>query len=420
MDAKKTSVFRRLRSYFRKHSMMFAIFASITLLVTVISLSLIGFLSVRLSDALADRENKTIELLTRQAFSAVSAQFDATFDEYLRMSRYNGRVQDALHGGELSPIDAMHACNEIGARVEFNSIVKSVYIYNAKIDTFITTYTARSRGDAFYDQDALRTLRSFEDGGNIQIVPRHVTYRVHDKLYDERFISLFFLTHDAARMIDSALVVNIDERMLRTAMSLPDQDETIGIQIVNAHGQVLSASEASAIGAYINDEAYYQQIANLAQVSGTVETEIDGILSQIRYITSQRGYTLMVLTDAYHYQQAIDEIVRSALLVSAAFALLGIFLSMVASAYLYSPYLRIKNMIRRQGIDATDEEGEVVGIVHALDAVFDNMHTLSESNRNLVNVRKTDLLRQLVRGLLPIDESTRESMEAVGMQTDMP
>jgi two-component system response regulator YesN len=296
-----------------------------------------------------------------------------------------------------------------------NSYIYSSYIYNNKIDTFLTTNTFYDSHE-FFDKEIVEMLKSPQAAKSPSLypIPRKIPVTNDSNVRDKNvYTYLLFDTNNNKGDFDSAIVLNVDADWLRLTIS--SLDNKMGkdgneIFILDDKGDIVSHYSPEMFIQNISDQSYIRDVLQTAAPSGTFFQQLHNKKYVISYVSSDElKWKFISLTP---YDTFFSSVKKNGFL-TLAFCLIvlvmGLLFAFLASKKLYHPIGTLTKRIKQKlGQDSKPEKNidEVSFLSTAFNGMIDKTILLENMKRNTAPLLKSDFLKNLVIGqtYLPLEK----------------
>ena len=300
-----------------------------------------------------------------------------------------------------------------------NLYIHSLYIYNRKIDTFISTETGSFyKSSDFYDQQIVNMIKNNTDRKNSKLIPFprkcSTPAAYHEK--PTGFTNVYtYVMHDndaSSAETSGAIILNINTDWLRnTMLSLNDNSTYKGCElfVINENGLVINHSKSEEFMENISNESYIKNILSAKDPSGSFVDTINGKKYIFSYVSSNTlKWKFISMTPYESVFVSVNKLKLVTILFCIAVLLLGLFFSIIASKKLYSPIGTLTNTVKQNlSILSTSEKNsdELIFLSSAFNKILDKANKLESDQSNNRENMKNDYLKNLLMGNVSLYES---------------
>lgn len=225
-----------------------------------------------------------------------------------------------------------------------NTYIHSAYIYNRKLDTFISAPGTFYYSSEFFDQEIVQALHVAEQKKLpiLYPIPRKITNPngTQTKLTNV-YTYILLDTSDNQANFNNAIVLNVDADWLRlTITSLDNKMSSDGneIMVVDDKGVVISESSPDMFMENIADQNYMHHILSSTAPSGTIIDQLHQKKVLVSYVSSEiLRWKFLSITPYETVFSAVRRNTYITLLFCLIVLLIGVFFAFLASRKLYQP-----------------------------------------------------------------------------------
>lgn len=226
-----------------------------------------------------------------------------------------------------------------------NTYIHSAYIYNRKLDTFISAPTDTFYSSSeFFDQEITLALHS-ADTNKLPIlypIPRKIASPAGTQInLTNVYTYILFDTSDNQTKFNNAIVLNVDADWLRLTISSLDNNssrEGNEIMVVDDKGIVISEPSPDMFMNNIADHNYMHQILSSSASSGTLTDYLKQKKVLVSYVSSDiLKWKFLSITPYDTIFSSVKRNTYITLLFCLIVLLLGVFFAFLASRKLYQP-----------------------------------------------------------------------------------
>lgn len=315
-----------------------------------------------------------------------------------------------------------------------NLYIHSLYIYNRKLDTFISTETGSFyKSSEFYDQEVVNLIKNNKRNKASELIPfprkTSAPGAYHEK--STSFTNTYtYLMHDNAASSDEtrgAIILNINTDWLRNIMlSLNDNLTYKGCElfIINEDGLVVNHSKSEEFMTNISNESYIKHILSSKTPSGSFIETINGEKYIFSYVSSSAlKWKFISMTPYSSVFSSIDKLKLVTIFFCILVLLLGLFFSIIASRRLYFPINTLTNNIKKNFITLSASENnmdELNFLSNTFNKIFDKANRLENLQNNNNESLKNGYLKNLLIGNISLSgNDTSKKIEELGIELNL-
>ncbi|MBZ9685963.1 AraC family transcriptional regulator [Clostridium estertheticum] len=397
---------RKNNSVYKKLLMSFSI--SISILIMILSFVLYFYNSKSAMDNLSS-SNTTF--LSQTSYS--STYMDNIANNFCKSVYLNNYTTAFINSNTEDLISIGNTLRNLENLTLPNLYIHSLYIYNRKLDTFISTETGTFySSDYFYDQEIVKMVKNKPQNIKSDFGPfprmAAIPGAYHEK--PTKFTNVYtYLMYDTS---GGAIILNINTDWLRnTILTLYDNLSHKGSElfVINENGVVMSHSKIGMFMKTISNEKYIKHILSSKVPSGSFIERMDGKKYVISYVSSNTlKWKFISMTPYKSAFSSIDKMKLVTICFSILVLLLGLFFSFIASKKLYYPIGTLTNNVRQSlRIFGTSEKNtdELSFLSSAFTKIFDKATKLESFNNNNIENLKNIYLKDLLMGNVSVLES---------------
>ncbi len=334
-----------------------------------------------------------------QSYHTANLTLSSTYNNFYILFNQNADVNKALYTVHFTFSDITEIHNIISQQTFSNSLVDSIYIYNRTADKLFCN-TEDSTLANFYDTDFTARFRSMAVQHQTSYVPRKEVLANHT---EKNVITIFYANFDAAGEADSVMAVNLDQKAFQQLVA----GGTSGnISIIDSAGNVISDPDPAKINTSAKTFPYYRKISEKTASSGYLIDDIGGAKYFISFFKFPGLRWTFIDTMEYgSLRQNTQKVIFYALLLTAAFLLLGIGIAAFFASSIYSPVRNLVTELESRGTDQGKNESEM----DYLSNTFRTLYVELEANKYRYSVgKRTEIETKILNGeLLDAHEANR-------------
>lgn len=306
--------------------------------------------------------------------------------------------------------------------VETYPFVQSIYIYNQKLDRYITTGASPvNTGQGFYDREVVQwisrkqlplpsepTARMMPSPNSLEEASQVYTYMLYDM-------------HSETAGVSGAVFVNIKAEYLQNLIDSFHQDADASAAgytlVLSPAGQVMNHLDQRPFLSDAAHDPFFQKIRETGKEAGWFKDQVEAVQSLVIYVTSQELDWIFVQILPYGSVLARVQHIRVVTAIIGGFILLAsIAASILLSRRLYRPIGQLVTSAQRvsEGTGHADpgaKEGNMLIDLHILQHALTQAYVSNQGS--LQNERRMMLKRLITDPNMP-DEMGRYIIEKYG------
>ncbi len=323
--------------------------------------------------------------------------------------------------------------NKLHSTIMSASYIHSVYIYNRKLDLFISSYGSKiANTDSFFDHDIGNIIKKADSSANIsQLVPIPRKLLTGGSTKNPQYSNIYtYILFDYASYIDTkdkikgAIILNISQNWLKNTISSMDPvvDKSNGdIFIIDKNGTVVSHPSDNMFLRDLSSERYIMKVLTSGTDSGFFIDKVNNERYVVTYTASKTlDWKFVSLTPYASITGIISRIRVVTVVFCTIILLLGLFFSAFISKRIYSPISTLVNDVNdKLHIPSTPERqlNEINFLSEAFSQVLDKAESLEAIYQNNQLLLKNDFLKNLLIGNLSSDmETTVGKLSELGIK----
>lgn len=356
-----------------------------------------------------------------QAYAATEYALNTAYDTYYK--KYQSfEVSRLMFSDTASAEDAL----SVGALLQrfdlSESCVDSVYLINRAADRVYDSNGGIYPLDEFYDAQAMRLFRFYNENSNTLFLPRTVSFGPETDSDQHYYISLIFSRRNAVMIPMGGLIVNIDETRLidlvTRGLETPED-----LYVISESGSILANADASRVNTSLYGSPLWKQLTqydNQEDFSFQIDYGGQNCLVTGRNAPRLR-FCFLRITPIAQLEESVAYIHNGVIGCFAAVLLLALLMSMIASRFIYSPISRLVTNLQRRPVPAkvgaasATPLDEVSFLDTSYQALYNEMESLSRDNLLLARARKREVLTRLLYGEYPTEQTCREEAAQQGI-----
>lgn len=419
----------RLKSHYRRNSLLIKILSSYIVIVIVL-LSVFSFVLFRAySKKSIEQVSHTSENFISQSYYIADLMLINVYYNFYQLF-VNSLDSDLNYGLYVNKSDLFadqDVLKKLKQYVMSSPLIRSIYIYNSKADRVIFSISEHGEGiqttTDFLDQDIINILTSPKKIVSDAYFTRQVDYVIDNKNVSENFLTLVFTNTTNNGEIESSLVLNLNQRILQQMVTSGRTGDLNQVLIMYKNGNVLSHDDTSMINKNLANESYTKQILESNDEKGSFITKINDKESLVSYVKATHlglifigiGEYSKLLSSAYSMQNTL-------LILTIVFIFAGIIIAAFFTSSIYNPFrkllhdiqLRVRNQKKNSVLDVYDY------LKHTFNELADDVDKYRLDSSRLLNTKKKTLLEKLVEGNIDEKIYDKDYLMEYGVSFDHP
>jgi len=331
-----------IRNYFKSDNVYqkilftLVILICVTILVTSMSLYIAFENIVQYQIFVSENEN-----LLQASYSA-----DVLFNNATMVAKqvyYDRRISTLRIYSDINIDEISNILTDFGAYKYHNDSISSIYIYNGRLKTLATAafnYSGFDSVSSFHDKEALEFIRNFPDYPCMAPIPRKIPVwsSQTENVFSDGYTFIFYENPGTASILDSAVILNIDESWMRKTVNQLSHGLTRDTYIINGRGKTIINSNSYPMLEDLSDKPHIEKILAQNDLSGYFIDEIDGVKSLIIYAPYKKLGWTYVRTISYDLiMNKVNELRRTTILIVMSIFAAALLIAFLQSGYLYRP-----------------------------------------------------------------------------------
>ena len=398
----------------------------------LLSVLIVGTTSYIISSKrLLEEVKKSNMLILRQARDTIDKEISRIYDISIKIAT-DKRVNNAIYLSNEKSSTVADTFGEIAAYLNIlkstNSTFSNIWIRFGKSGS-IVNYENKYEENSFLKEVCLYKSqinweRLFKEYSAFSTLERQEVYFNYASSPVVTFIRSIPIGSIEPK---GTIVINIDEKVIGSAVKSMDGNNPILTYIVDSSGKVIFCNK-SRYDYKGNDELIKRLLDNYPYVAGNKEGEINGVLDERKYTiefvsSNVNDWKYMTLIPTAFITSKVDNIRHITVIAVILSLFTGLILTYLLVKRVYNP---INNIVRYLGIiinnrekfsiDNEKDKDEFSFINNIINYVYNENESLKESfNRNVPMLREK-VLSDLLDGRIT-DMKFREACEGIGIQT---
>lgn len=394
--------------------MLIYFFISISGLILLISFTLYCYYS---KSTMAILKSSNTRFLSQISYS--STYMDTMANSFCKSVYLNNYTKAFMNSDAEDLLTVGNTIRTLDTLTVPNLYIHSLYIYNRKLDTFISTETGSFyKSSDFYDQEIVNILKKYKQNKVSELVPfprKCSTPAAYGEKSTDFTSTYTYIMHDNDASSDEtrgAIILNINTDWLRnTMLSLNDSLTYKGCElfVINEDGLVINHSKDEDFMKNISKESYIKHILSSKTPSGSFIETIDGEKYIFSYVSSNTlKWKFVSMTPYSSVFSSIDKLKLATIFFCIVVLLLGLFFSIIASKRLYFPISNLTKNIKGKFITSNASENnmdELNFLSNTFNKIFDKANRLESLQSNNIESLKNDYLKNLLIGNKSLSKS---------------
>ncbi|XID92975.1 helix-turn-helix domain-containing protein [Paenibacillaceae bacterium WGS1546] len=291
-------------------------------------------------------------MYNRFALAATSQAFESAQKMLLQTSRSSNFLYDlttsfgntllndneiinAIYSDTLSPQDMLMIDGKLTKMMASNPAVHSVYLYNKKLDKYVSTTLNVEQNDREFIQHKERYLQQ-----RYHFIPRTLSYSINGKNVSSKVLTYIFSDLPSyARGTDSSVIVNISVSYLQSLINSMNASDGSSVVIIDRNGNVISELDHFGPVSDLSGISFIQNIVASKQDSGDFITEIGHQKTLVTYVSSPMpNWTFVSFTSYSYLTKGMRDLKTIVWTICSIVLLVAIVASLFIARKIYSPF----------------------------------------------------------------------------------
>ncbi|WP_168735879.1 helix-turn-helix domain-containing protein [Cohnella fermenti] len=380
---------RSIRGYIRRKSVLLRIILSYVVIGSILIALLSSVLYIRFSrSSVQEIKSVTANSLEHTA-NTFNELWNTTFHYMYKEFKTNSVLVDAMVRTDLSPVEYGTISASLSEIITNYSLFDSVYVYNSNADQMFSSIgPVRSEGD-FYDAGIYEGLNTagFMEGRESKVYVRQAETINGSDVKNEQVITVIF-SDDNLR---SALIYNINERLLRNMIVTKNNSGTSALLIVDREGRMISRFDPAGIVPASLDSVLEQRMANDPQLGGTFDLNVDREHTLVSFqrieASGLLNWSFVSVSKYRDLTRSVQELQQYMIGITGVFVLLSIAIAGWFTHNLYSPMRKLlywaRGKFRPEAEGKMNELDEYAYLSRVYEAMSGDIETFrTAQNRN--------------------------------------
>ncbi|WP_438351817.1 helix-turn-helix domain-containing protein [Paenibacillus sp. FA6] len=344
---------------------------------------------------------RSAEAMTQQSYSSADILLSSTYNYFSRIFVNNSDIFNAMYSDEFSPLQSKSVSDMLINLKSSNPLIESLYIYNLNHDTVFSSESTRSSVNKFFDQGMTELIQKEGFLKQGQFIPRraHITVKVDP--YDVNVITMVFSQLGSNELVDSALVVNLNQNNLQKIITDGGWSSSRQSLILNKSGLLLSHSDNEKFNESLVDSEYVDEIMNSDHKQGQINAEISGKNYWVFYLKSaQLGLTFISTVEEQSVLGNVRRVQYFILGITTFFTLIAIVIAFLSIRNFYTP---LRHIVKKIGVLATKQSDKLsYNEYNLIENWFmyqeNRVQELESSISGYLDAGKKETLREIIKG----------------------
>jgi len=319
------------------------------------------------------------------AQTTYSATYMKTSASRLVMQLYvNRNIEKFMYNYSIDMLEVKTSIDELISYKATGPFIHSIYIYNGKNNTFLTTISSEGveNNNDFFDKELVEILNNYQDYKILYPIPRKSPMPlmpVDENHYSNVYTFIYYTKPTNDKPLKSAIIVNVTEEWLQNMIKTMEINTDGEIFIINNEGVVVTGNNTYSMKSNISDKRFVQKILNSDKETGYFLDKVDGKKSVIHYNKSNSlDWKFISITPYKNIKYKVSKMKYLTLLVCMFILILGIACSIFMSHRLWKPIKKILNKMNK--LEKHKRESTYVLKNRMLKAMLQNKNSVSIDN----------------------------------------
>lgn len=379
-----------------KNTVLIKILISYIIIGSVLLSTLSTLIYKKFSESSMEEINNITEKIVEQSYRVTDTMWVSTY-KYLYQEFFTDNIViNALSNKHIDTTDYRQISQRLSDVVNGNNFVYSIYVYNTQAGVVFSNMASMTDIVEFPEKNFVESLINNYKDDNPLILYRTLKPTLGVATNEINVITVAFIDEK----LRSALVFNLDQRVLQNIITEENSDNSNQILIVNKYGKVIAHSLFSMVNRNVSNEDYYKRIQSVKDVQGYFSTEIDTSKSLITFKKwDTLGWTFINIGDYNKLLHRTSKLQSTIVLWTILFILLSV---VIAGFFAHNIYKPLYNLLKRVKSDNRDNTLGRVNEYDVLSNIYDSYKNqivdLQSNIRNNKTIVKKELLNQLLHG----------------------
>ncbi|WP_108993876.1 AraC family transcriptional regulator [Paenibacillus agaridevorans] len=382
-------------------------FARMLLSLSIVFVLIISMISIAIYYNVDKVVSQTVENMSQKTLSQVSYSADYMHDS-VRNTAYtlfnNANVIQYMYQKQIDYVDILQGVSQLRTWADTNSFIYSIYVYNKKIDMYMSTVgmDVAITNDQFFDQEISELMRQqVVENRRLMPIPRSTKLSLNGVLQNDEVDVFTYIIYDlqsADHEIQGAVVLNIKaeylKNIIRSLLSKNQTDQS-HLFIVDEKGEIIVGSDEGMEGNTKFQNDFIEKVRLSDSNSGNFKTQLykDGKEMMVTYVTSdQLGWKFIEVVSVEQIYAPLYKIKWITIMVCSSVLVVGLLSAFLVSRQVASPIRQLVGRVTHltKTKEQTGNQGELAFLSESFAATFQrNKYLDSEVKQH----RKSEVLR---------------------------
>lgn len=322
---------------------------------------------------------------------------------------YGLYYDDSIYAAMFSndPLD-IYDQNKLDTRmnrfIQMNPIVHSIYLYNIRLDTVISSLYPNAGTERFPDREMTEIVRNFDYTS--PRIPYMLRRGMPGQPSENPTLSLIVTEPSSvADHVLGAMIINLDTRQLKNLIAGMADDPINHLFILLSDGQYVTSADTVPFDDGSLRFPYFDRIRARPEAGGTFVEQAGGKQYVIAYQKTNVESTGFIYVSVYPYTtlfKSLIEIRNLTLLGGSCLIAASFLLSLLLSRNIYFPIRSLMQLAAKQLKGASHiaraKDGDIATVSRVLDAVVKKNETLENFSRRTRRLLRDQFLHALLLG----------------------
>jgi len=417
------NVFSTLLGRYQKHALFFRILSfylvGCIILLLLFSTVLTSYLTQKTTKDMNDSSKYTV----KQAYTTINYILNSSYNNYYHLYQSTA-MNHAMYSSSQSPEDENEILKMFTNAEYYSDCVNSVYIVNNRNGKVYSSEGVATSINEFYDKDALSLLTNYNEQSSDIFIARSPSYVRLGKQYSYHYITFLFSRKNADGNSDGALIINFDERKLRSQLEL-SPEQLNSIYIVSNTGKVVSHNNQSLMNTSIANTKVFAMMSQSKQGDTQFQADFNGKNCLVNYKRAPTlRFSFLSIVPVSTIDQQVSYIRTFTITITAVLLLLAFFLSMLFSKRIYSPFSKLVQGVKSHKLSQDNSDSTSMNEFDYLNTTYSNLFNeiknLSSDNRGLSQVQTREVLMRVVDDAFRSEEECAKQLAQCGISFSKP
>jgi AraC-like DNA-binding protein len=341
----------------------------------------------------------SLQKKTEQAGVTAEVLVSSTYKYISQVFGNNTNIDYAIYGSDFTMLDINQISTVLNNLKASNPLIRSIYIYNLGQGVVFTSDSTMQPLNQFADQGMTAMLENGDFRSYDRFIPRTVHLSEKGSTSDLNLISVVYTAFPQEKRPAGAMVLNLDENVLRQLIMKNTGSSSIRSQIVDHSGVIISDTDAGMIGHNLGGQSYKQMIDAQKDAEGFFIDIIQGKRYLVTYVKNNPlGWTFIGMEENENLLFQVGILKRFIFWMTVLICMAAIMLALLSIQLIYTPLYRIIKKIGNQPMEDGQQSAlNEYSILSAMESRF------KELKGSVLPAKKREVLHAIVHGTYKSD-----------------